>query len=63
MTNYKTVQKSIKRLKEIEEMKEDGRAEMLTKKERLQLDRELTKPDEKPRGHQRHGRPSGHGFL
>ena len=43
MTNYKTVQKSIKRLKEIEEMKEDGRAEMLTKKERLQLDRELEK--------------------
>ncbi|NNF00360.1 MAG: 30S ribosomal protein S2 [Pyrinomonadaceae bacterium] len=43
MTNYKTVQRSIKRLKEIEEMKEDGRAEMLTKKERLQLDRELGK--------------------
>ena len=32
MTNYKTVQKSINRLKEIEAMKEDGRAEMLTKK-------------------------------
>ena len=43
MTNYKTVQKSINRLKEIESMKEDGRAEMLTKKERLQLDRELAK--------------------
>ncbi len=43
MTNYKTVQKSIKRLKEIEAMKEDGRAEMLTKKERLQLGRELDK--------------------
>jgi len=43
MTNYKTVQKSINRLKEIEAMKEDGRAEMLTKKERLQLDRELAK--------------------
>ena len=40
MTNYKTVQKSIKRLKDIEEMQEDGRAEMLTKKERLQLGRE-----------------------
>ena len=43
MTNYKTVQRSINRLKEIEAMKEDGRAEMLTKKERLQLDRELAK--------------------
>lgn len=43
MTNFKTVQKSIKRLKEIEAMKEDGRAEMLTKKERLELDRELEK--------------------
>ncbi|MEZ5344045.1 MAG: 30S ribosomal protein S2 [Pyrinomonadaceae bacterium] len=43
MTNFKTVQKSINRLKEIEAMKEDGRAEMLTKKERLQLDRELAK--------------------
>ncbi len=40
MTNYKTVQKSIQRLKEIEVMQEDGRADMLTKKERLQLDRE-----------------------
>ncbi len=40
MTNFKTVQKSINRLKEIEAMREDGRAEMLTKKERLGLDRE-----------------------
>jgi len=43
LTNYKTVKKSILRLKEIEAMQEDGRAEMLTKKERLQLDRELAK--------------------
>lgn len=43
MTNFNTVQKSINRLKEIEAMKEDGRAEMLTKKERLGLDRELEK--------------------
>lgn len=40
LTNYQTVQKSIQRLKEIEAMREDGRAEMLTKKERLKLDRE-----------------------
>ena len=40
LTNYQTVQKSIHKLKEIEAMREDGRFEMLTKKERLQLDRE-----------------------
>jgi small subunit ribosomal protein S2 len=39
LTNYQTVQKSIAKLKEIETMREDGRFEMLTKKERLQLDR------------------------
>ena len=40
LTNYQTVQKSIQKLKDIETMKEDGRFDMLTKKERLGLDRE-----------------------
>lgn len=40
LTNYQTVQKSIHKLKEIEAMREDGRFDKLTKKERLQLDRE-----------------------
>ena len=40
LTNYETVKKSINKLKEIETMREDGRFEMLTKKERLKLDRE-----------------------
>jgi small subunit ribosomal protein S2 len=40
LTNYQTVQKSIQKLKDIETMREDGRYEMLTKKERLKLDRE-----------------------
>ena len=40
LTNYQTVQKSIQKLKDIEAMREDGRMEMLTKKERLRLDRE-----------------------
>ncbi len=40
LTNYQTVQKSIQKLKDIETMKEDGRFEMLTKKERLGLDRD-----------------------
>ena len=39
MTNYQTVQKSVKKMRDIEAMKEDGRFEMLTKKERLELDR------------------------
>jgi small subunit ribosomal protein S2 len=39
MTNFQTVQKSINKLKEIEAMREDGRFDMLTKKERLELDR------------------------
>ncbi len=43
LTNYDTVKKSINRLKDIEAMREDGRMEMLTKKERLQLDREHEK--------------------
>ncbi len=40
LTNYQTVQKSIVKLKDIEAMREDGRYEMLTKKERLKFDRE-----------------------
>lgn len=43
MTNFKTVQNSIRRLKDIEAMAEDGRAEKLTKKERLGLEREHEK--------------------
>ena len=43
LTNYETVKKSIQKLKDIEAMREDGRFEMLTKKERLQLDREHEK--------------------
>jgi len=43
LTNYETVKKSINKLKEIETMQEDGRFEMLTKKERLQLTREHEK--------------------
>ncbi|MCA1555107.1 MAG: 30S ribosomal protein S2 [Acidobacteria bacterium] len=40
LTNFQTVQKSIKRLRELEAMQTDGRYEMLTKKERIKLDRE-----------------------
>jgi len=42
LTNYQTVQKSIQKLKDIEAMREDGRMEMLTKKEGLKLGNEHT---------------------
>jgi small subunit ribosomal protein S2 len=40
LTNFQTVQKSIKRLRDLEAMQTDGRYEMLTKKERIKLDKE-----------------------
>ncbi len=39
MTNFTTIQKSIQRLKELEAMKEDGRYDLLPKKEVLRLER------------------------
>jgi len=43
LTNFKTVRQSIKRLKEMEAMVQDGSMEKLPKKEGLQIQRELTK--------------------
>ncbi len=43
LTNFKTVKGSIKRLKDLEQMAEDGTFERMAKKEALQLKRELTK--------------------
>ena len=43
LTNFKTVKQSIKRLKEMEQMKEDGTLERLPKKEALGYERELEK--------------------
>jgi small subunit ribosomal protein S2 len=43
LTNYKTVRQSVKRLKELEHMAEDGAFERLTKKEVLGLRREQEK--------------------
>ena len=43
LTNYKTVQISIKRLKELEAMMEDGTLEKVSKKEGLMLQREMDK--------------------
>ena len=43
LTNFKTVKQSIRRLKDIQTMKEDGRLDRLTKKEGLMISRELEK--------------------
>jgi small subunit ribosomal protein S2 len=40
LTNFQTIQKSIKRFKDIEAMQADGRIELFAKKERLQIERE-----------------------
>jgi small subunit ribosomal protein S2 len=43
LTNFKTVKQSIKRLKEMEQMAEDGTFDSMAKKEALELQRELAK--------------------
>lgn len=43
LTNYKTIRQSVKRLRELEQMAEDGGFEALTKKEVLGLNRERDK--------------------
>ncbi len=43
LTNFKTVQQSIKRLKDLETMMQDGTLEKVSKKEGLMLQRELEK--------------------
>ncbi len=43
LTNYKTIRQSIKRLKDLEAMRDDGSLDQLTKKEGLMLLRELKK--------------------
>ena len=45
LTNFKTIKKSILRLKEIEKMVEDGSIERFSKKEALMMDRERIKLD------------------
>ncbi len=45
LTNWRTVQASIRRLKEIEKMRTDGTFEALTKKEVQQIEREQTKAE------------------
>lgn len=43
LTNFSTIKKSIRKLEQLEKMVHDGTVDKLTKKERLQIDREITK--------------------
>lgn len=45
LTNYKTIRQSVKRLKELEKMREEGFFEQMIKKEGLTLTRDLEKLD------------------
>jgi len=45
LTNWRTVKKSIERLVKLEKARDEGRFELLTKKEALELNREITKMD------------------
>ncbi len=45
LTNFPTIQKSIRKLDVIEQMKENGQMELLTKKEQLMMERQATKLD------------------
>ncbi|MGZ5136767.1 MAG: 30S ribosomal protein S2 [Burkholderiales bacterium] len=45
LTNYKTVKQSIKRLKDMEQIQQDGTFDKLTKKEALNYQREMAKLD------------------
>ena len=56
LTNFKTVKSSIKRLKEMEAMAQDGTLRAHVKKEALLFQREMRQAAEAPRRHQGHGR-------
>ncbi len=43
LTNFTTIRQSIKRLRDMERMREDGTFEKITKKERLKIDKEIEK--------------------
>ena len=45
LTNWQTVKKSIDRLRKLEQARDDGRFELLTKKEALEANREIEKMD------------------
>lgn len=63
LTNFQTIRKQIRRLKELERGQEEGAFEFYTKKERLMLDRERTKLDKYLAGVKDMGRLPGAVFV
>ena len=59
LTNFSTIRKSIRRLKEIEGILAQDDNENLPKKERLRLEREKREAREEPQRHQGDGRAAG----
>ena len=63
LTNFQTIRKQIRRLKELERGQEENAYEFYTKKERLMLDRERTKLDKYLAGVKDMGRLPGAIFV
>jgi small subunit ribosomal protein S2 len=59
LTNFQTIRRNIKRLKDLERMKEDGTYEKLTKKEGLKLEKERMKLEKVLGGIKEMSRPPG----
>jgi small subunit ribosomal protein S2 len=63
LTNFKTIRLNLKRLKDMERMKEDGTYEKLTKKEGLKLEKERMKLEKVLGGIKEMNRPPGLLFV
>ena len=63
LTNFQTIKKQIRRLRELEQGAADGDFENYTKKEQLLFERERVKLEPEPRGHQDMGRLPGALFV
>jgi len=63
LTNFQTIKKQIKRLKELEQGTAEGEFENYTKKEQLLFDRERVKLDKYLSRHQEHERLPGALFI
>lgn len=57
ITNFQTIKKSIKRLEDLEQMKEDGRFDKISKKEASQLNKEAFKLNKNLEGIRSMGKP------
>jgi small subunit ribosomal protein S2 len=63
LTNFSTIRQSVKRLRDLERMREDGTFEKITKKERLRIEKEIGKLDKVLGGIKDMGRLPGMVFV